>query len=688
MKEPFNSAHIVSLAPSVPRSHLRRGDAFVAQARFSQAEACYRLAIELQPDSAVAQCSLGKVLSKQGRRREAAACYRRAIELQPHSAAPYYHLGNTLFSEQPMEAEACYRRAIELQPDFAVAYTNLGSLLSNQNRLPEEEACYRKAILLRPKLAEAHSNLGKTLRKQGKLSEAGACYRRAIESKADLAETHYNLGEVLDEQGRSSEAEYYFLRAIELKADLAEAHGKLAEVLMRRGAVTEAEAAYRRAIEHKPTFSAVIYGLANLLYRDGRLLEAAVYYRRVIELNPTSAFTYSNLGNILSSQGQVEEEEQCYRRAVELRPDLAAAHLNLGNTLKKQRKPAEAKACYERAIEIEPDFAEAFCNLGTLLLEQGQLAGAEACYRRSLTIAPNFAVAYSNLLFCLSHNDERNAQELFTEHNGFGEHFERPLKHGWVKHANYRDPDRCLNIGFVSGDLRNHPVTFLTEPILAHLARSPLLSLHAFVNQPVDDAVSDRVRAHFQHWHRVTHLSDAALSEKIRGDGIDILIDLSGHTANNRLLTFARKPAPVQASWVGYMGTTGLSAVDYYFADQFLLPIGLFQSQFTEKIIYLPAAASYLPREHAPAINSLPALQNGYLSFGSFNRVSKLSPSVINLWSQLLRALPLSRMVIGNMRAPSDFDMVAEWFNREGISRDRLIVHPARNLADLSKPLP
>jgi protein O-GlcNAc transferase len=170
-------------------------------------------------------------------------------------------------------------------------------------------------------------------------------------------------------------------------------------------------------------------------------------------------------------------------------------------------------------------------------------------------------------------------------------------------------------------------------------------------------------------------MSDAALSEAIGNEGIDILIDLSGHSANNRLLAFARKPAPIQVGWIGYLGTTGLSAMDYYLADRFLLPREAFEMQFVEKIIHLPAAASYYPREDAPVVNSLPALRNGYLSFGSFNRVSKLSPAVVSLWSQLLRALPLSRMFIGNMREPPDFDMVAGWFAQEGIARDRLSVH-------------
>ena len=259
-------------------------------------------------------------------------------------------------------------------------------------------------------------------------------------------------------------------------------------------------------------------------------------------------------------------------------------------------------------------------------------------------------MAHSNLLFCLSHEEAISAQALFAEHCRFGEQFEGPLRANWPAHRNGRDPARCLQIGFVSGDLRNHPVAYFLEPLLAHLGASPALALHAYYNRAVEDSVSVRLRAQMKHWHRIAGLSDAALAEKISSDGIDILIDLAGHTAENRLLTFARKPAPVQVSWIGNPGTTGLSAMDYYLADRHFLPPGEFDGQFTEKLVYLPATAPFLPDDKAPPVNALPALNNGYVTFGSFNRISKLRPSAIALWARLLRALPSARMVLGGCR--------------------------------------
>ena len=194
-------------------------------------------------------------------------------------------------------------------------------------------------------------------------------------------------------------------------------------------------------------------------------------------------------------------------------------------------------------------------------------------------------------------------------------------------------------------------------------------------NSGVDEATK-RIQAHFKHWHSIANLSDAGLAQQIRTDGIDILIDLSSHTANNRLLCFAQRPAPVQISWIGYGGTTGLSSMDYYLADRFFLPPGRFDDQFTEKIVQLPASAPFMPFIDSPPVNDLPASGNGNLTFGSFNLPRKLSPSVVALWSELLRALPNSKMVLGAMPKAGSNELLIEWFAREGIISERLIFYP------------
>jgi predicted O-linked N-acetylglucosamine transferase (SPINDLY family) len=344
-------------------------------------------------------------------------------------------------------------------------------------------------------------------------------------------------------------------------------------------------------------------------------------------------------------------------------------------------RSGEAEDCCRLALAIKSDSGEALGNLGLILEESGQLDSAVECYRQALKIDPGYASVHSNLLCCLNLSEAVDTQSLLAEHSRFAERFEAPWRDNWKRHTNVRDPGRCLQIGFVSGDLRNHPIASFIEPVLAHLAGSPQLSLHAYSNHACVDEVTLRLSKHFAHWHPVFGASDDVLAQKIRADGIDILFDLSGHTGFNRLPCFARKPAPVQVSWMGFPCTTGLAAIDYYLADRFFLPPGQFDAQFTEKIVRLPASAPFLPSKDAPLVNALPALSNGFVTFGSFNRINKLSHAVVSLWARLLRSLPDSRMLVGGMPENGSYDALVEWFAQEGIDRERLDFHVRSSMA-------
>jgi predicted O-linked N-acetylglucosamine transferase (SPINDLY family) len=314
--------------------------------------------------------------------------------------------------------------------------------------------------------------------------------------------------------------------------------------------------------------------------------------------------------------------------------------------------------------------------MGSAQLGKGRISEAKDCYQRVLDARPELARAYSNLLFCLSHDESMGAEEIFREHCKYGDRFETPLHGEWGGYLNTPDPERPLHVGFVSADLFNHAVASFIEPIVRHMASNPGFVLHAYSNRAMEDEMTLHLKGYFAHWDIVADLSDEALARKIRADGIDILLDLSGHTGHNRLLTFARKPAPVQASWIGYAGTTGLRAMDYYITDRFFLPGGTLDNYFTEKIARLSASFPFLPSEYAPPVKDLPALGNGYITFGSFNRLSKISHAVVVLWSRLLRELPDSRMLLGGMPLDGGYEKLIEWFAREGIASDRLEFHP------------
>jgi predicted O-linked N-acetylglucosamine transferase (SPINDLY family) len=399
-----------------------------------------------------------------------------------------------------------------------------------------------------------------------------------------------------------------------------------------------------------------------------------------VALLPDDAATHNNLGTTLQSLGRSQDAEAHIRKALAIAPDYAKALCNLGTVLRLQGRLLEAEACCRHALRLEPRYTNAHLGLGSTLELQDRLREAQASYRAALAIQPDMATIHTDLLHLLSLDVQVGPEQLFAEHLAFGEQFEAPLRAGWQAHQNTKDPTRCLQVGFVSGDLYNHAVASFLEPVLTFLAQKPALSLHAYYTHTREDAVTLRLHNYFPHWNNVASLSDVELANKIRSDGIDILIDLAGHTAHNRLLTFARKPAPIQVSWMGYPGTTGLQAMDYYLCDRFYVPSEL-AWQFTEKPVYLPSTGVFQPSEYAPPVNTLPALEQGCVTLGSFNRPNKLNDSVIVLWSMLLRGIPNARMVLGAIPEESQ-DSLIQSFAHEGIEQNRLTFFPRSNMQD------
>lgn len=406
------------------------------------------------------------------------------------------------------------------------------------------------------------------------------------------------------------------------------------------------------------------------LFEAGRFRELEAQARALTSRHADVGFLWKALSVALQAQGK--DALAAAEHAARLLPNDAEAHSHLGMAYRTGGRIVEAVASYRRALSLKPNYAEAHHNLGNALQNLGQLDEAVASYRQALAIKPAYIDAFDNLLFCLTQSQSIEPQALFEEHCGFATRYEEPLRSSWTPHDNAADPDRPIRVGISSGDLCSHAVANFFEPILSYLATDPRLSLHAYYNNTAADHTTARMHAHFTQWRGVAGMTDDALARQIRADGIDILIDLAGHTAKNRLLTFARKPAPVQASWIGYPGTTGLGAMDYYISDHFLLPPGELDDQFTEALAYLPASVPFLPSPDAPPVNALPALSNGYVTFGSFNRPAKISRSVVALWSQVLREVADARMLIGGLHTQSHGDTLNTWFAAEGIASDRL----------------
>ena len=608
-----------------------------------------------------------------GRTAEAIEAARRVVALTPRDPGAATRLALLLKDEGKLaEAERLLRTAAALDPANAEARNALGGVL--QARGGKDAAPATRSGRGGRVRAEALVNRGNGLARKGKVTAAEQAYREAIALAPTLAEAHSNLGALLRDQQRAGEAEAAFRRAAELRPENAEIASNLGVTLRDQNRLHEAEAIYRQAITLKPDYADAHNNLGNALLDQGRYAEAEAAYRAAIALSPDFAEAHSNLGNALRELGCNAEAEAAYQHAILLNPKLHGAHANLGNLLKDRGALTEAEACYRRAIALKPDFFVAFNNLGNVLMHQGRLAEAVEAFRKALVLNPDHVPTRGNLLFCLTHDQRAAPEAIFAEHLEFGRRIEartEPAQHPAAPARRHERP----RIGFVSGDLRGHAVAHYIAPLWELLAARGY-ELFAYSNHSAEDQVSARLKAATRGWANVLHWSDTQLAQKIQADQIDILFDLSGHTAFNRLAMFVLKPAPVQVTWIGYPGTTGLSRMDYYIGNPYLTPPGLVDAQFSEKIVRIPATTVFDPVVSEPAVGPLPALSNGHVTFGSFNRIVKSGDQVLALWGDVLRAVPGSRFLLGGMRDEALQQDVLARFAREGIKPDRVMLRP------------
>lgn len=643
------------------------------------AESIYRQVIAFQPDNSRALHLLGVVALQRQDFQAALELFDRALAGKPDFAEAHSNRGNTLMElGREDEAEASYRKAIAINGTFAMAHYNLGNILLAGKRFDESTAHFNRALSANPRLTEARINLGLAFKEMGKLKEAECSYRKALELRPELAVCHYNLGNILLETGRPDEAVTSYERALTLEPGYTGARlnlgatlrdlGRLeeaaacyelaiadsladAQVYVNYGAVlrdlgkpAEAESCYRKALDIEPDAPLAHFNMGNALRDQERMDEAVSSYRRAVSLEPESPGFLTNLGNALRDNGNSADSVPVYQQALELDPRNFEALVNLGNAFKELGKMDQAISSYNKALLIRPDMAEVHYNLGTAFQDQCLLADAVACYRRVLELKPDHAVAHSNLLMNIQYDSAITPVDLLRESRAW-EKAQLGGTRVMPPPTNDPDPERPLRIGYVSGDLRRHPVGYFLDGVLA--CHDPgQFRIHCYANQSFGDDLTGRLRANSAGWQAIFGRSDDEVADLIRADGIDILVDLAGHTARNRLLVFGRRPAPVQATWAGYVGTTGLSAMDYLISDERETPAGT-DHWYAEKIVRLPDCyVCYAPPDYAPPVAPLPACKNGFITFGCFNNLAKINPGVISLWTELLLSMPHARLLM------------------------------------------
>ena len=483
------------------------------------------------------------------------------------------------------------------------------------------------------------------------------------------------------EAGQLQAAERVYRNVLALEPKQADAWHLLGVVAYQVGEHALAVEYIGRAIGLKGTEAAFHSNLGNALRAAGKPDEAVACYRRALELKPDYAQALNNLGIALNDQGKPDEAAACYRRASELKPDFAEAHNNLGNAFLDQMKLDEAVACYRRALELKPDYAEAHHNLGIACKDQGKLDEALACYRRALKLKPDCAEVHSSLACTLNFCPDQNARTIYEEHRCWSQRHAEPLAKLIRPHANDRSPDRRLRVGYVSPDFRWHPVGRFLLPLLqSHDHRE--FEIFCYASQIVADFITARCQAHADVWRNVAGCTDEQLATAVREDHIDILVDLSMHMAKNRLLVFARKPAPVQVTYLAYPGTTGLRTMDYRLTDPYLDPPGERLEFYSEQSVWLPETYwCYLAVREAPAVDRLPALRAGHVTFGCMNNFCKVTAPALAAWSRLLNAVPASRLIL-HAHAGSHRDRVLEFFARDGVPPERVTFVPMLPPAD------
>jgi protein O-GlcNAc transferase len=411
--------------------------------------------------------------------------------------------------------------------------------------------------------------------------------------------------------------------------------------------------------------------LAQSLRTSGRLAEAERVCHGILRAAPHHPFALFQLGVLALHASRADVAEARFRAVLRQHPDNANALAGLASALHESGRSVEAENAARRAITLAGANAQAHSALGRIMLSRGRHAQAVASFARAVELEPRDPTLLTGLLYAMVQDESVDPQHLADMHRQFGKRFGAGLADRSRQHANGRDPDKRLRIGFVSGDLRQHAVAYFIEPVWRELDRTRV-EVFAYSNSHIEDATSQRLKGLADHWRAVAALDDEQLVEAIQADGIDILIDLSGHTVGNRLLAFARKPAPVQAGWIGYPESTGLAAMDYHLCNVHCTPPGQCDGFYVEKLVRLHAAGPYEPDPRSPAVNALPALERGYVTFGSLNRLSKLGASVLPAWSRVLHAVPGSRLLLGNIADQGVEDELRAQFAALGIAAERL----------------
>lgn len=609
------------------------------------------------------------------------------------------------FSGQWDEAERMYRGILGRFPNDPSATHLLGMLLHARGNNFAAEPLLKRSIELAPQVQDFHNNYALFCSAVGRLDEAMGHLRRAMELNPSAPAPYENMGMVFELQGRHEEAASAYGKALAVEPNRVKSLTRRGWTLWRIGRAKEALEQWERAIQIEPRYADAHDGLCVALSQLRRVDEAILHGQQSVQNEPGNPDAWMNLGGALSMQSRLDEAIQCIDRALRIHPNFVEAMANKA-WLMKQKGDAEgslvvlekalkldpnsltalnqlahslhvvgdldgAVRAAKRAVELNPQFAAAWVNMGSAYLDIGEPAKAIEAARRAVELSPGFHTAHSNLLLAMNYEPEVDPKAAYDEHRRFEviQVLSQDLPRMVLK--NDPNPDRVLRVGYVSPDFRKHAVASFVEPILRAHDRSGF-EVYCYSDVRNGDAVTKRLRGYATSWHDTASLSPEELARLVADHRIDILVDLAGHTADSRLLAFAQRPAPVQISYLGYLNTTGLEAMDYRITDAIANPPGEGDAFYTEKLIRLPCFFCLQPPEGAPAVGPLPVEKNGYVTFGSLNQPAKFNARVLELWAKVLKSVDGSRLMLNANSTGAAERRLLEGLMGHGIARERI----------------
>jgi protein O-GlcNAc transferase len=567
--------------------------------------------------------------------------------MPPESAEAQFNLANSLkASGKTDDAIAAYRRAIELRPDFLDAHFRLGNTLAAAGRSDEAAASYRRVLQLNPTHIDAQNNLANTLLISGKIDQAIEIYRRVLGSRPD-----------------------HFL-----------AWNNLAAGLVITGEFTQGLDAARRAFAMLQDYAPLQRNLGDACAGLGRWPEAADHYRKILDLERLApadpgfaADARVKLAVAFKNLGRIDEAVNLLNEAIRLTSDNLQARDELANLYWQGGNMDQALSVCRQTVELFPNSTQAHNALGNVFMETGRLDEAIECYDKAIQLQPTNFIAHDHKVFTILFHPDFTSEKILEETQKWGARHAppRPIQ----PHTNDRDPHRSLKIGYVSADFRDHVVGRNMLPLFRHRDAKNFQAI-CYSGTGEFDRFNRQFRDLADAWRDVAHWPDEKLAAQIRADGIDILVDLSLHLGGNRLPAFAHKPAPVQVTFAGYPGTTGVSAIDYRLTDPYLDSDESSESAYTEKAVRLPNSFwCYDPVamevDTAPDPGPPPLASAGQITFGCLNSFRKINPRVLELWAAVMNRIPKSRLLVlgplGSHRAAL-IESLAKW----GITPNRV----------------